>query len=631
MPHKIEPEQKPTYNLPDRFYGLLVDKGASDEDLVNLLFERTRVAMKIDVLRPEEREARIKDILNIRDTLREREIDILESHGLMDIANKMKGSRRYMDVARICSFIENKPLQQRVRTELNKQRFYFTSEFLERMGFLPGNMYNRKSDEDSKSRAQKEAPGIDAETDAKTGTESQTHPGLLRDEFPPWFPVAEIPHPEMIVPTLNPAQLVEYPKYARLARWIRTANQDFQRCIKMAFDDLTENLATIAPEGFEGQPFGSVSDLNVKSLADLLDIVLNKKFIRRRFEAFRLLQWAIIYFSLMNDPVYQAQQSARRDILQIFEATLWDPGQGMPDMKVSSHVAADFLPSPFEDTESEPPVINLTCRRVSAGVKEILAEQSGKLDIVTPSNTDKLIFDGREKGLFSTTLKELIKDALADRAFAKLDGQEAGISKKKATKYLAELRRHASLTREDLRLKPVGFETLDDGVGFAFTVDMNRPHSDLLAPERKETSKLFTTLGLLIAEEAGLQEVVVEDRLWKGNGANSASAPSLHHLKVHGVFETPAEKLQDGRLVQIMLRVRVEIQIWPVEDHIRNLDPKNPLAHRNYRTRQLRSAGNIISPITIGNENVYGEGARLDDEGGLEDEGNLDDKSLSDM
>lgn len=628
---------------PSDAYLPLIDREATTEQLIGLLLNQASPFLPVRVLREDGREEAIDGIDSLRRYLYVKFRIILDENGLSDLSRRMSGAGRILDIEEICRNIEGPALREIIRKILGRERSSLTADFLERLGFLPRNEFARDT-------ATLHAGQVIGQTDlfvsiprdeVRRVEEMDRKSSPLKQFFPPWFLQDHLSAPQDLVPNLRPNEQQEYPIYARLARWITDAREDFQVCVREADQDLARIFTTISPKGPVKQNHETVSDLGTKSFAALLEIMLNRRIsLRRRLEACRLLEWAITYFSWERNPVVQAQQAVRRDIHQKLAIEVWEFPDRFPPIKIAPeivevvyeeengdvtvpglanilaffnqhpetvgpelrpHIEAlgHFLHNLPNAIEKDKPIIQ-TGRKVQQSVQAILQECEHI------SQPDRVIFASREKSKFSTALKIFLYQELARKCQATLRGIETGLTKAYAGRKLREFRSRMSATHRtsDLAYKPVGIDAIDDAVGFSIAINLKKPLQNYRGDERKELNKLFRTLGEFLANKLGLTRVRRENLLWNRNSGNKKTSKAFRVYKVHGNYEIEAEVFEEGRLLRRTVKVPVEIQLHTTESHLRMYFP-GETGTEQYTQRKAKDIAERLRPDQIGDEHVY--------------------------
>lgn len=629
---------------PSDVYLPLINREATQEDLPNLLLTQASPFLPVRVLREDRRKDVLQGIDSVRRYLYFRFKTVLEESGFPELARKMIGSGRTLDIEEICRQIPDQRQREDIRRLLGKERASLNADFLERLGFIPTNEFDRDTIPIREFRqpalrfycSRDEMPEPHPQVE-----EAERHFQSLRHFFPRWFPEDAISHPHDLVPSLTPEQAMEYPIYARLANWITSTNNDFQDCVREAFEFLSTLLTSIAPEGPKRQIHEPVSDLGTKSLAALLEMVLNRRSsLRRRLEALRLLEWSISLFSVKRNPVFQAQQATRRDIHQLLSIEVWEFPDKFPPVKIAPEIAdlvyeeenqkgaipgllgiLQFLKSHRELVETLPEFkthlmelvsflsqiqtdegksILHTGRKVNEAVERILKE------CPQVSQSDRVIFSSREKSPFAIMLKVFLYQELARKCMATLQGVKTGLSKRYARQKLQEFRVRMSEThdRKDFPLKPVGIDSIDDAVGFSLAINLSRPLRKYRRSERGNINHLFTVLADYLVSKLHLTDARRENHLWNQNRMNPKSTEAFRVYKIHGNYAIEAEVFEKGRLIKKVVKVPVEIQLYPTESHLRSYFP-GETGKEEYGKRKARDIADRLRPSAIGDEKVY--------------------------
>lgn len=623
------PEPQRVYN-PSDIYIPLTEKDATQEKLVDLIFERNAPFLPIRVLHPgEHRKKSIGDILKVLGRLREKQAHILNESGVNHLAVQVLRSDVLLDAASITSKIAgDKNRKLPIYRKLAEEELKMSAEIWVCLGFLSDDMRSMPNNGEFQ---------------------------LLSDEIPD-----QILNGDVDLTSIPLGEIQTYVAKLRLNEWMKSANADIQECIAKAFQYLKELSAKDAPEGPQGQPFEMMADLGTQSFVNLIGMVLNKKLsLPRRFEAIRLLEWAIAFFSIKRNPIYQAQQRVRREVHDLFKMSVWDATEGeFGPMRISEEVHRCALEAEKQDKKGGVPngSLELTGRRVKSSIKSVLG---GKGDIVGTSNT--VVFDSRDKTLESSALKLKLKAELVRRCEAVCGGETTMAEKAKAElvsrcvavvsdatateeaktdaektladldirvevgveKILADLRKRAEADAEktlvDLRarriargldnvtfgVKPVMLDTLDDQVGCAIVINLSKPLKDLNRREKSLIGSLFTSFALDLTGRLCLTNVKLPERhLFAANPTNGKTSKGFRVYKIHGDYPVEAEVFDGGKRVKRRIMVPVEVQFLPAESYLRaHMDGETGV--NAYAGRKARDLAPIILPDHIDGQKVF--------------------------
>lgn len=574
-------------------YSPLVDRQASEIKLAGLLIEQSSPLLPTRILHEDERKSLVLEILSIRRYLHGRYMDVLSREGLGDLRAKVGQRVCLMEVEEICREIQDGKTREQVRKALGNERDSLTAEILERLGFLPKNIFSRKTTSGDDPVSSQET-FIDLKPDVEEFR-------LLRELFPKWFPQESLAQPEALVPSLTLGQATHFPPFARLARWITEANTEFQACVREAFKYLNGLFKKVAPTGPISQPFDTVSDLGTKSFVALFEIILNKDVpLRRRFEAIRLLEWAIAFFSVQRNPIFQAQQKVRADIHELLGIGVWDTNDQFMRLSIPPAVNAAV-----EKGSQKGGASIQIARKVNKEIQDLLNQCAA--GVMDPKSCDRVIFESREKDPFSTILKIFLYQELERKCQATLKGMKTNITKKYARRKLAEFRRRmlAHHRKIDFDTKPIGFDTLDDSVGFSIAINLQKPLSEYLKEEQGGVNTLFAKLAAHLAEKLNLKNIrKYENHLWDKNRANGKTSDDFRVYKLHGDYEIEAEVFENGRRVKRTISVPVEVQLLPVESHLRALSP-GEAGEEEYSLRKAMDMVQRLHPVEIEGSPLY--------------------------
>ena len=443
------------YN-PAEYYAPLADPSAPKSDVINVLLEQAAPALPVRVLRTDERQEAIEEILSVLQHLHSRYDRILRDNNLSEIADRFKG-KTVVYVDRICRAIEDPEVRGKMLILLSRERDSLNADFLERLGFLPENLFSRE--QFANEEVNRPQAGLFAK-ETEDEIKARVRFGLLSELYPPWFIKSSSSYPE--------GQVEQHEKFMLLDRWMEAANKHFQSCVKKASDVLLAKCRILAKDQPSTQPWETVSDFSTKSFAALIEIALdNEKPLRSRFEAMRLLEHAIGIFSVESNPIFQAQQAVHANIHELLAAEVWT-GEFidiLPDPVLIRSMRRE-LPKSYE---SRPPAYK--ARVVSSEIEEALEKRK----IIDGEAARSLIFESREKNPASAASKLFLMQELVRKADATLKGIETDIDEPYAKRKLSEFRSRMERRHngDDIEIKPVGFDIFDDAVGFSFVLNFS--------------------------------------------------------------------------------------------------------------------------------------------------------------
>lgn len=583
------------YNPAD-VYLPLTDRSAAPEALVDLLFTRCSPALPLRVLMPEQdRQKHIKGVVTILKTLKERYAVVLRAQGENAVAEKILTSGRLMNVSDICREVRiahlRFPIDDQKLLALYKllvdEEEGMNAEFMACLGFLPQGMRDSALEEN----------------------ESFT---LLHDEIDPEIlnGGAAKDWDEFMAKKVMDGGARKCFRDVRLHEWMKDANGEFGRCIREAFGGLETRSKKLSPPGLGGQPFGMIDDLGTQSMADLLSMMLdNENPLVKRFEAIRLLERAIYLYSIKNNPIYEAQEAVRRRIHDLLAVHVWT-GQftGMP---VPPKMMEYILKTEFPDREVSPDdlrPITLQARRVNVEVRQILGD--GKRAGVF-SQTDGVVFESREKGPDSAASKMQGEYATVEACRACLRGEFIeNLTLQRAKEKLAEFKKRSGLDEAGFKVKPVSFGTLDDHVGCAIVIPLEKPVDEFTS--RDDRSRVRTALykvASAIDTKLGLKNTRPELRLFSDDERvgkhNGKKSPHFHVYKLHGSMDVETEIFgEDGRRKPRLVTVPVELQFQPLETYVRGL-MDGPTGHSTYDERKVEAVADLLLPCKIDGQKLF--------------------------
>ncbi|MFA6521359.1 MAG: hypothetical protein WCT53_03185 [Candidatus Gracilibacteria bacterium] len=593
MPHKQKaatpPEQTeaPKVYNPTDVYLPLTRKDATQDELVMLLFRRTSPFLPTHVLTPQsKRFMHASYVQRLFNELQRRYVGVLmkERHS-QAIASKVE-SGMYTDVPRICENIADGVTRDAVFPELRKVRDNSTCDFLAALGFEP------PKDIQAIANAGSEPDGFRFYNEVMSSLNDKVVEGKPDEE-------------------MEPEELRNKIKLLKLREWIGTTNNEFQQCIAEAYEFLSQSIKPIAPHGIKGQEFGMITDLGTQSFAGLLTIVFNKKTdINIRFEALRLLEWAIAFYSIKTNPVFKAQQAVRAEMHEKFQMFLWAsdgeflpmtiPGEWLEKIMKEEGMSEE---SRRRETDSPSEDIQVTARKIGNRARRALSAHNGQV-----INNDRLMLETRGKTHQATAAKLFIRHREINEARATVGGMKTSISLEKATSIIEKYKRRAldrGHTEDVFNVKPASFDVLDDQVGGTLIVNLAKPIDELTEAEKPKVLNMFSDMADFVAVRLGLRNVRKEaDKLFSQNLENDVSSDTFRVYKLHGTIEVQVPVHENNCLVMTELEVPVEIQLVPLVTYLRGKLPGKS-GHSTYKNNQIRDLGVLLMPDRIGSSDLY--------------------------
>lgn len=579
----------------------LTERGASDRDILNILFEQAGPHLLVEVLRRENREKRITAILAILENLHVFYEEVLTHYGFQDLAAKVRRGK-LLSVPQICREIEDRTKKEEIRVILSRRRDSLAPDLLEQFGFLPDSVFSRE-----KLASREQA--------ASAGSHIDVTAAPLKELFPPWFLANDgsIADPDDVVTHINAAEITRFPIFARLARWMHESDKEFNVDIRRAFAALKKLFKKSSPV-IGGQPLEVVSDLGTESFATLIENSLDKRQpLRKRFESVRLLEWAIAIFSILHNPVYLAQLEAQRQIYDLLRIHVWDPSEGWNTMLLDPDFVLSVVKEEMPDTARGGVDIEqtrrCTSRKLNLVYQELLTSHSPS--VIASKHDDRVTFDGREKEVESGARKVFAMQEIIRQCYACLRGVETELTKAQAKSRLRELRTRAvtrGISPRDFTLKPVGYELLGDHVAFSLGVDLAKRLRDFSEAERPGVNTFFAEFGNAIARDLGLKNVVHENFLWQSNGVNAATSEGFLLYKVSGNMEVEVVVHNHGGQQRERVLVPVEFQFGGMGTKLLKTLPGAPTSDEAYDARRSEDLGiRRLHPRSIASTPLYRE------------------------
>ncbi len=478
----------------------------------------------------------------------------------------------------------------------------YTSELLDCMGFLS------KGDFDRTKVAQ-----LRRETQDKNLSAGMEYAMPLSDLFPAWFPRdlahrLEVVARDMILPkkrhskdvanaTIQKKRVTAIPHYRRLHDWMLTSLKSFN-AIKHGVPQTHEELLKEVSSEDRLQSM-QISDIDTFELIELLKIILNPDLQPRyRYEAFIKLYLSISEFSLTNNPVFQARQETRNRLSLLLGAQIF---KGPPDPQPAA-IPNEVITTVSREEVTKSTKLKLNARKVSENVRKCLDTPF----VVDPTH---VTYASRTKDAKSTTRKMLLAHMLYKKCEAILNGKITDLDPtkytlEKATAKISEFKARRRFNTgtspaecdRKFSLKPISFDSIDDALGFSFGVNLTKPINAYESFEVEGINSVFSSFAEQIASGLGLSNVSFENHLWAQNSANGGSSSDFRVFKIHGEVTVVKEVYNaDGNRVQILLKVPVEVQIFPLETELR-LHGDGPTGKVAYKQGQNKSLLEFVAP-----------------------------------
>ncbi len=649
QPAEVAPREVQTYD-PAAKYKPLFDKAGTPQSFMGFFLEEVKPYVPLHILTGDAPEKHIDKLLKVFGELTKRYAQILNeasfnmgpNENLSKVADRVS-SGKLRDLSSIWRAAKAAGADKKTFEKLSSLRNEMDAEFLACLGFLPNSIF--------------------------FPTEEGSQDGLLlKDTISP-----HVKSGEGISDQMSFANIRRHASDSQLHEWIGQANKDFQVSVEDAFAETRETAQKISPKkGMGSQLFEPLSDFDTKHFADLLVLTLDPKLAPiKRFEAFRLLKWAIAFFSVQRNPVYQALNAARTALHDLLQAELWSStGQFEmvrlpPDIiyAVGADVEKDYenLVKELKGNGAPKRLQEATEKKVRKIIKEINAlhtvsagrlttetlthltafgnklisfldtGDTGELDSGTSQDAirvkarkvrtevqtllggelfaaQNVLFSSRGKNIASIVNKLERLKALMAACNATLGGEKVGdLNTQKATEKLREIMdsmlEHGH-KKNDLDIKPVGFDALDDQVGLSLVFNLKKPLEVFTKKEQVDLDAQFKAIADHVLGIIPLENVRIENLLWEKNGANPKSSKSYRLYKIHGEYEIAANVFEDGRIVTRRVRVPVEIQLQPIETFLRShLDPQT--SHEAYERKKAHALAPSEFPQSVGEVELY--------------------------
>lgn len=587
---------KPAYNPSDQYIAL-TEPTASGGDVLHPLIGKISPFLTVRVLKKRERSEAVDGISKVMSGLRRKYASVLRSRGLEKLATSVERSEGIYDAVEICRNIEGEDNRALVHEELAHIRDEATADILACFGFLPSDVFTR--DEEA------------AQSD-ESAENGEAHV-FLRELFPAWFRPEYFSKPFKLLPQVAPANLPTYQKFAQLAQWIEEVTGEFDEAINQAYLYLKKNiLPALAPEGPAGQAWEPVEDLSTQSLVALFETVLDAKMsLRRRFEAFRLLEWSFALFSIKRNPIFKAQQQVRRALHSQLQLEIWESRTKISAMSVREDLVRQ-VEEEETGTKSGRATTKYTSRKIDQEFQDLFNRYRD--NVIDEAATDRVVFSSREKDAESSALKIFLLQEMVAKSFATLSGKDTGITKKAAFEYLGKLRQRSikrGRSGKDFRDKPVGFDTLDDQVGFTLAVNLRKRLDEYSESDKPAVDEFFTEFAMKLGNLLRLRGVEVENFLWNHNSDNPRSHGEFRIFKLHGTCPIETDVFVEGGVAKKIVDIPVEIQLHPMESNIRTRFD-GPTGKNAYGKRKAGDVAGGLAPKYIGPKKVYPTDPELD-------------------
>jgi hypothetical protein len=569
---------------------------------IDALLEQTAPFVPPDLLEMKNKKSVNEEIQTIIRFLRSEFLAVLREFGVSGEGVDQNGHGRIPSVEKLC-VLAGPEKEEALRRALGKVRDSLVPDILARLGLMPSNIWDRSSaiEEEDKAGAKR----VDTEEQRFT---------LLHEVFPENDPakftgsIAEI-FRDVDLARLTREDISHFSDLKELAEWMEASGSLFQRCVRDAFLYLGYLRSKSASRKKSRQSFELQSDLNTKSLVELMEIVFNDGLmLERRFEAMILMEWAIGFFNVRTHPVYKAQIGVQKDMHERLNLKAWDEFIETTEIPVRVDREGFVIPASFNEslsfasffTSSKPQHEHNTGRKVVKELGAILQE----FDDVLFADQG-VCFNSRVKAFQSIVTKLLIKFEFYKKCLAKIDGEEVPdiFSEDVAEAKLVDMEEDIKLAHPEVDLPPRGPEMLKffdinmirDNVGLTFALVLRKPIDEFTEAEKPRVNECFEKFARQLAKDLKLEDVTFENQLWTAAGVNSKRAAGFRDFKIFGYAVG-----EDG------VRVPVEVQIQPFETYSLSRSPRSDLSAEAYHGE--RRAGNLehrILPGKIGNYETY--------------------------
>lgn len=570
---------------PTEHYLPLVSDTQQSRLILQILLERSASSLSPEIVR--DKKARVDDLLSIQGALRARFRRVLGMFDAPDSAKAVLNSTEpglIPAVEDICETIKDSRLRKKIERELDSVRQLLVPDVLERLGFLPKDLFDRdiyaKGKRDRRARLLSET--FSQDFPFRDGLESVT-----KIDF------SDLPSDAM--------QLPRFLRQTATAQWMTRVGDEFQECIEQAFAEMSELRELMVPEGEIGQPYEMCSDLHSKCLVELLEIMINPHLESvRRIEAFILLRHAITLFAINNHPIYKERLAVQNAIYRTLSMRMWDRGIAKTELPVTATKAESGNGAPIYKLAPKGRGRNGKVRgrrvREDNGIKALFDEYP---DVI--AKHDMLFFDSRAKSDTSVARKLYLWQERRRQYFAKCDGYDVPsvVSKERAQEKLADVQECLQQFQGDfsIRERTCDLKEIDDMLGFTFSVVLQKPLDEFSVEERPRVDECLKKFAEYLMVQFGLKGVRFENNLWSET-RNPKSSPDFRNVKVHGFM---SYETRDGEEI----RMPIEVQIQPADVYLKTKSPGSSAYHKTYKRGQAQDLADIFLPEKVGGKPIY--------------------------
>lgn len=601
-------QEQPRFSPIQGYEVLLRNDHNELKDILGLLIERSKPGIPTHVLIPEERARRVERMLSVLSFHTEETKRILCEENLIELAATVSD---VTEIGHILAEIHDLVLRDKVAQRLNELSEGMNANLLDCLGFLPDGIFSRKTAVE--------------DIVLNEGHSVETVP--VSTLIPSWF---KPKNPHHITSTevgsyIEEGVIKKVGNYSALIRWIIAANHDFSEALIQAQDGIQRTITALRGDDERAQSVGTLRGLEMKSFIELLKMSMNPTSnVRRKFEAIRLLENAILHFSVNRNPVYGAVKAVRSRIDALLEGGVWKGSITVLKMEPSmdARIRTQEFPETSAGQRDARPIVPWRARRVNDKVKDILSiGTDGLID------NSCVAFDERHKSQLSTVMKMKLYQLLIDKLIAFLHDYQTDFpehftyeeAQRRLTNMQGRLvRALGSYDDVHFEIKPVALESCDDLDAFYIAIPIHELLEDIQKDSAKKTAieDMFSRLALFLIQELSLEDHVMENLLWQNNGDNGRSSTHFRGWKIHG-FKTHQILVPDGdEHVQKMVRVPVEFQLLPFETAYR-LMMNGVTGRGSYHVAKHKDLAEMVLPPMIGNKKMYPDAIGVHDEAQL--------------
>lgn len=605
-------QEKKQYN-PAEVYAPLAAKGTKREDLLAVLVEQITPFISPEVLK--RRKDLLQELLSVKRYMRKRFKTVLEEFGVFgDVQGKLgwEDKSTVPPVEDICEVVVPHS-KEGVRAWLSLERDSLSPDILERLGFVPSQVFSRRE----YVRRTPKKKSKDSSPRSERRYERMFH--LLHEVFPKDIPITSLKGSLVNVlhgrHRMSEGKIRKLSRFHALAQWMKESQELFQQCTIDAFKHLSSVRRQVIPKDAFRQPYELNSDLYTKSIVELFEIVLNEDLpVRRRFDAISVLEWAIGLFYVRTHEIFQAQPRVQNELHAMLNIEVWDPNMQYGEVPLARDWdGGQFVPHAISGDEA-PPVGSAVSRKMKQGISDRL---SGYGDVV---DVDMVGFDSRIKDEYSLVTKLLLRQELYKKCLAKLKGEEDETvpTEEDAHRRLSVLRKNIRESHPRARvahdssaaLQYLGLEHVFDNLGFTFAFPLKKKMEKCTPEEQERISECFLIFGNYLVAIFGLQDATYTNNLWPStekDHVNPKRSKDFRDFKFLGYKSVHKEVyLPNGHREVHEIRVPVEIQIKPFEIYAVERSPETVVASiAAYQGRKARDLLRRILPQHINGEEMF--------------------------